>query len=768
MSSLHIRGLSKGHLLATLFSAGLIMSLLATGLIGIFTDNTVRTLEFSLRSSLKKSPEFDPRLKIYSFDDATVGYLNETDLNITTWVDVMEALAATHPKKIMIDKIFASLKGRYSGDELRARLKKIDTDLVMAAYTTPNPLRKQQSVPPAYRAFELTHWLTPSSDPVWIPIRPSYVYGPDSLLVESGVKLGHIVYRGLGRVDAFLRYDQIHAVPHWSFLAADQLLVRDDGLTINGQDVALQNAQIPVNFLDRDRLENHIYSMTSLISKVRKGSSLSEHITADQVVIILPSMYTGNADMVETPLGTMPGAYVIVSMVNSILTGQWIRSIPDSYYQIAGFALLGLLLVYRFHFVWSCIGLGLGTASIAAAGLFAFAMWSIQLPWLSSALAFTFSGLMNIGWSAFERLRKAQKITQAIAGLVPTEQIDALLEDDRGLHFEPSGHVVSIMFVDIVGFSITAKKLSPKETFDQLKTLLNEITAIAHSYQGTIDKTLGDGLLCFFGYDILGQTIPHHADMAVKCAMEIQRHIFQRSSIAFEQGLAVYPLRIGINTASVYIGNIGNSERFDFTMVGDGVNFAARLETACAPFKIMIGPATKAQLLDFSPQHPCMQKRYVMVKHTSELLEAWQVDPFHTAAEDVQKLQKLYWAYAGLDQREQRYSIHIAKAIKLECSLGHFQLVNYSLSGLGLRGDIFLAQGVVFTLAIDSADLSLKQDLNAWGLGSLIVEVCWGAQSQAEFEHGVRFVGLNQDQKARVFELIHRQMQGHGLVTRSS
>ncbi|MDQ3230973.1 MAG: adenylate/guanylate cyclase domain-containing protein [Pseudobdellovibrionaceae bacterium] len=271
---------------------------------------------------------------------------------------------------------------------------------------------------------------------------------------------------------------------------------------------------------------------------------------------------------------------------------------------------------------------------------------------------------------------------------------------------------------------MTTKKMSANETFLQLKALLGDITDIVHRHQGTIDITLGDGLLCFFGYNVLGEQTSQHADQAVACAIEIQRQVFQNSLKAHAEGKALYPLRIGINTSSVFIGNIGNKQRFDFTMIGDGVNFAARLETACAPFKIMIGPATKAQLLRLSPEHPSMQKRFVMVKHTSELLEAWEVDPFFKTDADIASMEKLYWNYAGISQREDRHPVADSRLLRLHTNIGRFQLLNYSMSGMGLKSDVFLAQGVVFNLTLEPVDPEINHELQQWGLSSLIVEIC--------------------------------------------
>ncbi|WP_176736895.1 adenylate/guanylate cyclase domain-containing protein [Oligoflexus tunisiensis] len=752
----------------TLAAAGLISLLFALGVIQSLEEKSVRPLEFKLRSFLQKSPGLDPRLKIYSFDDSTLRFVKKPDLEFELWLKVLQGIDAAQPRRIMIDKIFSVVDTQSSPTDIQKEFEKISTEVVTAVYAAPNVIRFKPPLPADFKGFELAQWTgdkVSQSDLAWLPQRAGYVYGPDPELLSGFHRFGHIIYQDHGHVNLFHRYDPAHAVPHWSLLAADQMQLHAGGLRINGHDVPHVQGQVAVNMLDAAVLERNIYSMASVIHRVRAGKSL-DRIRPDQLVILLPGMFTGNTDMVETPIGQVPGSYVVLSMINSVLTGQWIHTLPSSLWEIALFALFGWLLTFRFHPIITPLLLLVTLGLTVGGGLLAFALSSWQLPWLSACLALGTSGLANILWIAMARVREAQIITRAISGLVPQEHIQALVKGEKALEFEPTGHVVSIMFVDIVGFSLTTKKLSASETFQQLKSLLGDMTEIVHRHQGTIDKTLGDGLLCFFGYNVLGQPSAQHADQAVRCAIEIQRHVFQLSLKAYDAGQPLYPLRIGINTASVFIGNIGNRQRFDFTMIGDGVNFAARLETACAPFKIMIGPATKSQLIAFSPDHPAMQKRHVMVKHTADLLEAWEVNPFYKTGDDIERLEKLYWSFAGFYQREERYPVTAGSTFRLSSNVGRFQVLNYSYSGMGLKSDMFLAHGVVFTVTLEPEDASLQGELHHWGLTSLIVEVCWGAQRGDGFEHGVRFVGLSDEQKKRIFSLLQARM--HPVLRRSS
>ncbi|HET9240402.1 MAG TPA: adenylate/guanylate cyclase domain-containing protein [Oligoflexus sp.] len=746
----------------TLFAMGLILSLYALGVLSSLDDKSVRPLEFRLRSFLQKSPTLDPRLKIYSYDDSTLRFTKKPDLDFELWLKLLKTISDAGPRRIMIDKIFAVVDSVTPLDALKPEFEKIKADVVTAVYAGSNVIKFKEPLPTDFKGFALSQWTgrTLGADELsWMQLQPGYVYGPDPELWEGFHSFGHILYPRQGMVNLFHRYEPAHAVPHWSLLAADTIKLDEEGPSINGQPVPHIQGQVAVNMVDVAVLERNIYSLASVIHRSREGLSMSGRIKPDQLVILLPAMFTGNTDRVETPLGSVPGSYVVLSMINSVLTGQWIHTVPMSPWEIIIFAAMGWLVTLRFHAVATPLFLLAALAFTGISGVLAFVYASWQLPWLSAGLALGTSGLLNLLWIAMVRVREAQRITRAVSGLVPQDHIEALLKGEKSLEFEPEGHVVSIMFVDIVGFSLTTKKLSASETFLQLKALLADITDIVHQHQGTIDKTLGDGLLCFFGYNILGQPTQHHADQAVRCAIQIQKKIFQHSLEASEAGKALYPLRIGVNTASVFIGNIGNRQRFDFTMIGDGVNFAARLETACAPFKIMIGPSTKAQLMEISPDHPSMRKRHVMVKHTSELLEAWEVDPFHNSGEDIERIEKLYWNYAGIYQRDTRHPAASSHGIRFSSGMGHFQLLNYSVSGLGLKSDIFLAQGVVLTLNLESDDPDIQNELHQWGLSSLVVEICWGSPRVEGFEHGVRYVGLSSDQKNRIFSLFHERQK---------
>src|SRR5690606_9173672 len=110
------------------------------------------------------------------------------------------------------------------------------------------------------------------------------------------------------------------------------------------------------------------------------------------------------------------------------------------------------------------------------------------------------------------------------------------------------GKVVSIMFIDIVGFSAISESRSPEEVFKYLKDLMDRMRSEIHAHGGVVDRVLGDGLLAFFGYHYDGRKASDdHASQALAAALVIQRQNVEHCLKAGD-GDPIFPLRIGINT----------------------------------------------------------------------------------------------------------------------------------------------------------------------------------------------------------------------------
>jgi adenylate cyclase len=148
---------------------------------------------------------------------------------------------------------------------------------------------------------------------------------------------------------------------------------------------------------------------------------------------------------------------------------------------------------------------------------------------------------------------------------------------------------VTCMFCDVCGFTALSEKLAPMKLFQLLNTYFANIINVVTQHNGTIDKFIGDSVMVVFGAPV---PQPDHAVRAVRCAIDIQKKISSVNDCAGDN-LQLH-FGIGINTGEVVAGCLGNDSRMDYTVLGDVINTAARLEGRTGPGQILLGPGTSS------------------------------------------------------------------------------------------------------------------------------------------------------------------------------
>ncbi|MFZ7111726.1 MAG: adenylate/guanylate cyclase domain-containing protein [Desulfatiglandales bacterium] len=174
---------------------------------------------------------------------------------------------------------------------------------------------------------------------------------------------------------------------------------------------------------------------------------------------------------------------------------------------------------------------------------------------------------------------------------------EKILTGGDTLGADPQRKMMTVVFSDIRNFSAFTDSLEPEELFHLMDRYLSEMTQIIHRYEGTLNKIIGDGLLIFFGDPI---PFEDHALRAVHMAVDMQRRVSELRKEWFHYGHE-FGIGIGINTGFMTVGNIGSDMHRDYTVIGNQVNVAARLEAAAGAGQILISHRTYSRVKDIFP-----------------------------------------------------------------------------------------------------------------------------------------------------------------------
>jgi adenylate cyclase len=173
------------------------------------------------------------------------------------------------------------------------------------------------------------------------------------------------------------------------------------------------------------------------------------------------------------------------------------------------------------------------------------------------------------------RLRLYQErhmLRETFSRYVSPELCEVILKNPGLLQLGGRRQTVTVLFADIRNFTAMSESMAPEAVVEVLNTYFTEMVDLVFAYQGTLDKFVGDALMAVFGVPL---PLPQAATRAVECALAMQRHLKQMQAAG---RTPIQGMRIGINTGEAVVGNIGSNKRMDFTVVGDAVNVAARLQ----------------------------------------------------------------------------------------------------------------------------------------------------------------------------------------------
>lgn len=204
---------------------------------------------------------------------------------------------------------------------------------------------------------------------------------------------------------------------------------------------------------------------------------------------------------------------------------------------------------------------------------------------------------------------------------VPKSIVLDLMQRGQEIALGGEKREMTIFFSDIEHFTPVAESFSVEKITAWLEEYFAILSETILKRQGTIDKFIGDGLMAFWGAPV---ALPDHAEQACEAALECQRRLQILNEERTKQGLPPFYTRIGINTGTVFVGNVGTVERMDYTVIGDAVNLAARLEEMNKVYqtRILIGEETKAKL---SPRFALRSLGIAEVRGKKEKMQVYEL-----------------------------------------------------------------------------------------------------------------------------------------------
>ncbi|HKZ52234.1 MAG TPA: adenylate/guanylate cyclase domain-containing protein [Candidatus Acidoferrales bacterium] len=299
----------------------------------------------------------------------------------------------------------------------------------------------------------------------------------------------------------------------------------------------------------------------------------------DKIVIIGASAL-GAFDFFATPVAPVtPGFLVHATALDSLLRQRAIAE-PEPY---VPHLLVILFVGLSVAIVWGFRSAAIGSlAAVAVAALYtsvsvwAFARWEVWLPLaaplLTLAVGFTGQSLTRYVTTG----RELRKTRQTLSRYMSPRVVDHILAHGGPDQLRGQRQVITVMFSDVRNFTKMSERRPPAEVMDILNRYLDAMTEIVFEHDGVVDKFIGDGMLCYWG--AFGDA-DRHARLAVSAASRMLAKLEDLNQNWRTQGMPELSIGIGINTGEAVFGNLGAGKKIEFTVLGDTVNVASRLES---------------------------------------------------------------------------------------------------------------------------------------------------------------------------------------------
>jgi adenylate cyclase len=582
--------------------AGLLLLPLALG-IGLFDHLENMSVDWRFKLRAPHDPAADPRLILVAIDQASLDDYKGWPWDRSRHADLCRLLALSNPAVIAFDILFTEDRDPAMDADLGVGMSKPRAVISGAMLNYEKDSHPEQ-------AWGKTHPLTHvdgaisqllGADSAFFPIQPVrdsslFAFVNVESTTSDGIRRKVPMVVRVGN-DVFPTLTLQSLCQYWN-LTPDQVHVR------LGHAVELQTSEGPksipidehglllLNYRNKDSFKTLSYSKlcAALAAHYLKGDAMPDRYPSlEGKILIVGQTQVGLTDLAPSPLeATSPLVMVHLNALNSILRGDYLTVVaPDAWSVILVW--LGLSWVTLFYlrkkeplysvFVPAII---IGAYWLLAAG--AFAAWNFQLPliWTSVFFGLVHSGAAVQRW--LEEMRSKQEIKSVFASYIAPSVLNQLLAHPENIKLGGVRKPVTILFSDIRGFTTLSEEMGEEELVRQLNEYFEKMVDCVNQYRGTHHKYIGDAVMAVWG-DVLPETPEHDAANAVRSALAMRRELVLLNRFWAADGRQQLKIGIGLNHGTVLVGNIGATQRREFTVIGDAVNLASRLEGVTKEYK---------------------------------------------------------------------------------------------------------------------------------------------------------------------------------------
>jgi adenylate cyclase len=312
-----------------------------------------------------------------------------------------------------------------------------------------------------------------------------------------------------------------------------------------------------------------------------RAAGLTPELFRNKIVLI-GAITAGTYDLKSSPLsGQYPGVEVHATAIENLLAGQQVWIAPTIWGWLTPLLCAALTtagVIYPRRAIAKAMAPVLAAAAILGIGILLFRGSTIRwVPPVAALIATAFSSLAAFSWAYFMEDRQRRFMLKALSKVVSPAVAAQLARDPQRLALGTVRTDLTVLFTDLANFTNMSEGMGDEKVGELLNRYLGEMSDQVLFNDGTLDKYIGDAIMCFWNAPLPQSD---HALRACRAALGITRREREIQADLTSYGAKQIHTRIGINTTSARVGFVGSSHLYNYTAIGDGVNLASRLEGA--------------------------------------------------------------------------------------------------------------------------------------------------------------------------------------------